>query len=118
MEEFNTIKTTDNKINKFIGRLAEDLELNIYKEYFEVEYDVHMINKALDTEKSRSLNIADIRPLIPSIIANPKLVAYLNKNNHVFKIVYHDHFITKKENFVNLTNEDSFALSWLMYLYH
>jgi hypothetical protein len=32
--------------------------------------------------------------------------------------VYHDHFITKKENFVNLTNEDSFALSWLMYLYH
>lgn len=108
----------DNKMNNIINKLPEDIRFTIYKEHFEPEYINEFIVKALDTLDSCSLNTKDIRPLIPIILSKKYLVSYLLSNNLTFKKIYNSHKINGKKYFELMNNGDSFALSWLMYLYH
>ena len=113
------IKSKSNrKLIILIKKLPEELKIKIYKEYFEVEYYNKIILQALDTNNSISLQINDIRPLIPIILSKKNLITYLNINNSIFKELYNSHKFNNKKNFVLCKKGDSFALSWLFYLYH
>jgi hypothetical protein len=110
-----------------ISKLPTDVTIYIYKEFLELDCLFQDIEWLLETKHSRRLNTIFIRPLLPKILANKRLCVYLceklvskdyNEGFRYFELVYREHKIEKKKNFVGATNGDSFALSLLMYLYH
>ena len=53
------------------------------------------------------------------VLNNKIVVKYLNKNNEIFQNIYKDHIINGNKTFGLMQDlETSFALCWLMYLYH
>ena len=77
------------------------------------------LHKAVRSDKSNQLNIEDILPFINDIILhnNTSFIQYVCNRNQEFKIV-HDGHRNDRKIFHNLDYNESFALSWLMYLYH
>jgi hypothetical protein len=117
-------KMESKKWDIFIQELPEDIIRYIYKEYIEVDLYYNTFIASLYSKNSICLNIIDIKPIIPIILSNPKLVTYCC--NHVtdryagkfFELVYITHKIKNEKNFMNLKKGYSFALSLLMFIHH
>ena len=77
------------------------------------------LHKAVRSDKSNQLNIEDILPFINDIILhnNTSFIQYVCNRNPEFKLA-HDGHRNNRKMFHNLDYNQSFALSWLMYLYH
>lgn len=106
------------EVEKMISRLPYDLVYDIHRKYVETEYIINLVESALITQNSYSLNIIDLRPLIPLILSKPYVLNYFYSNNETFKYIYDKHKIENSKHFLLLNKGDSFALSWLMCLYH
>lgn len=101
-----------------INNLPEDLKKKIYIDYFGSIYIFNkFINERLKIYESVRLNYCKIINIIPFIINNHTIIQYLLVNNSEFRNTYNDH-IDGKKNFKLMDRTNSFALSWLYYLYH
>ena len=60
-----------------IKKLPEELKKYIYEEYIEIELFYDKFKEALDSKESKSLNIVNIHPFIPLILAKPKYIKHL-----------------------------------------
>ena len=113
---------TDERAKIFINfcvRLPYDIVRKIYEEYVEPQMLHDELLLKLNLYSSTILNSYELKIFLPKIIKNDILVNYLFKNNEIFKIIYTNHFIKKKNNFVQIKCPiESMALTWLMYLYH
>lgn len=105
-------------VDQLIDRLPYDIVHQIHRNWVEPEHIINLVESALITENSYSLNIMDLRPLIPLILSKPYVFNYFYSNNKTFKHIYDSHKIENSKQFLLLNKGDSFALSWLMYLYH
>jgi len=101
-----------------IKKLPEELKKYIYAEYIETQLFYDKFKEALDSKESKSLNIVNIHPFIPLILAKPKYIKYLLVKLYCFETVYNDHKIKKQKTFLLMNNGQSFAQCILMYLYH
>lgn len=101
-----------------INNLPADLKKKIYIDYFGSIYIFNkFINKRLKMIESVKLDNCKIINIIQFIINNKTIVKYLLENNNEFRLAYNNHTDGKK--YFRLMNwTDSFALSWLYYLYH
>ena len=101
-----------------IRKLPEELKKYIYEEYIETQLFYDKFKEALDSKESQRLNIENIHPFIPLILAKPKYIQYLLLKLSCFEIIYKDHKINNKKTFLLVNNGESFAQCILMYLYH
>ena len=104
-------------LEKSIQNLHYDIIRYIYKEFIEPELYLKLFTAALKTDSSKYLRITDIRMYIPVILSKPLVVKHFHKHLLYFKEIYKSHKIDKNK-FLLLTNGDSFALYFLMHLYH
>ena len=74
--------------------------------------------KAYLSNSSQSLNIFDIRPFIPTLLAFPKLTKICILEFYDFKCVWEKEKRKNDKTFVKMTRGNSFAQSLLMYRYH
>ena len=84
--------------------LSQDLQNLIYFDYLQINI--------LNSNLCQQLNHFELSTMLKNILTHQQFVNYLKQNNRLFNdllIIYY---------FVNLELIDSFALSWLMYLYH
>ena len=107
-----------NSLEANVEKLPEELKKYIYKEYIETQLFYDKFKEALDTQESQMLNIVNIHPFIPIILAKPKYIKYLFLKLYWFNIIYNDHQIKRKKTFRLMNNGESFAQCILMYLYH
>ena len=101
-----------------IKKLPEELKKYIYEEYIETQLFYDKFKEALDSQESHHLNIVNIHPFIPLILAKPKYIKYLFLKLYCFKVIYNDHKIKKEKTFVLMNKGQSFAQCILMHLYH
>ena len=101
-----------------IKKLPEELKKYIYEEYIETQLFYDKFKEALDSEESHHLNIVNVHPFIPLILAKPKYIEYLLLKLSCFMIIYNDHKIKKEKTFRLMNKGQSFAQCILMYLYH
>ena len=68
-----------------IEKLPQELKKYIYEEYIETQLFYDNFKEALDSKESHMLNIVNIHPFIPLILAKPKYIKYLLLNLYCFK---------------------------------
>ena len=96
-----------------------ELKLTIFNEHFKYHLKYHDLNKILESTTSMKLDISLLLPYLEKNILNDKeYISFLYKINDIFEIIYTSHFINHNKYFKLMDVNESFALSWLMYLYH
>jgi hypothetical protein len=101
-----------------IKNLPYDIKKKIYYDYFETIYNYpNKVIKELNTYECIRLNIIRLQYMIPIILNHDYLIQYFLKNSNEFRNVYEGHECDKQI-FVLMDKTQSFALSWLYYLYH
>ena len=99
--------------------LPNDIKKNIFHDHFEYILKYEELKHILNSELSQKLNISLLLPYVKKYILNDKkYISFLFKNNKTFKNIYTAHYIDHNKNFILMNVNESFALSWLMYLYH
>ena len=102
--------------------LPPDIKRKIYEEYFKVsiiynkKYSILM--GVVESKECQRLNTTTLKPIVETIIAKPKFLAYVCGRNQMFSRLYKLHYIEGNKRFVLMDNLTSITLSWLMYLYH
>lgn len=97
----------------------EEIKLTIFNEHFKYQLKYEDLKQVLESETSHKLNISLLLPYVQENILNDKeYISFLIKINDIFKNIYTSHFINHKKTFILMNVNESFALSWLMYLYH
>lgn len=105
--------------NEFIANLPYDIKKYIYDEHFSYELQYKKLKNILDSIDCRTLIInEEYKNMICQILNDIHFINYLMKYDMIFKELYTKIFIHHKKNFINLNNDDDFALSWLFTLYH
>lgn len=101
------------------SEFPDELKLTIFNEHFKYNLKYDNLIQILNSETSQKLNISLLLPYIQENILNDKnYISFLIKINDTFKNIYTSHFINHKKTFILMNINESFALSWLMYLYH
>lgn len=108
----------EDELENNIKKLPEELKKYIYEEYIEIQLFYDKFKEALESYESRTLNIVNIHPFIPLILAKPKYIKHLLIKLYYFETIYNDHKIKKQKTFRLMNNGQSFAQCILMYLYH
>ena len=102
--------------------LPPDINRKIYDEYFKVsiiynkKYSILM--GVVESKECQRLNTTTLKPLVETIIAKPKFLAYVCARNQLFSRLYNSHYVEGNKIYVLMDNLNSITLSWLMYLYH
>tara|TARA_A100001015_G_scaffold129603_1_gene143760 strand:- start:5088 stop:5414 length:327 start_codon:yes stop_codon:yes gene_type:complete len=101
------------------SKFPDELKLTIFNEHFKYKLKYNDLTQILNSELSQKLNISLLLPYVQENILNDKeYISFLLKINNVFKNIYTQHYINHQKNFILMNVNESFALSWLMYLYH
>ena len=101
-----------------IKRLPDETRTYIFKAYLETDLYSLLYDRLVKSAKSCSLNISDLRPFIPYILAKTEICVYISEKCFGFRSSYREHKVINKKMFRHLKRGDSFTLSILMYLYH
>ena len=112
-------------MDRFMNRLPYDIVWYIYKEFIEVEQLYILFQERMNTRTSVRLDVEDIRPLLPRVLANPMAVRYFSERMLLgtskfpfFKEIYEKTKTQDKRDFPLMKKGNSFCLSLLMYKYH
>lgn len=101
------------------NKLPIDIKNTIFYDHFKYNLMYEELKHILNSELSQKLNISLLLPYINKfVLNNKKYISFLLKNNEIFKNIYTTHYIDHNKNFILMNVNESFALSWLMYLYH
>jgi len=76
------------ELTKRIENLPDDVKKYIYHAFLKDEIHYRKFRRLLETQRSRTMDICDIRPLIPNILSQPGVVHLLRKNIPQFDYVY------------------------------
>ncbi len=102
----------------YIYDLPFDIRKKIFLNYFQSEFRYKKIEKILSMPESIALDYRYLTKHIPDILASKTMINYLQKRDNIFPKIYEKSVINGEKNFVLLNPDQSFALTWLMYLYH
>jgi hypothetical protein len=105
-------------VNTLITSLPNDIIKMIYNDHFSLEALNNNLQRILESEDACKLRYDELALEVPKILENKEFVNYLLERNIIFKKLYDTHIIQNKNMFVLMNRDNSFALSWLMYLYH
>lgn len=101
------------------SNFPDELKLTIFNEHFKYHLKYHDLNEILESTTSMKLDISLLLPYVEKNILNDKeYISFLFKINDIFEIIYTSHFINHNKYFKLMSVNESFAHSWLMYLYH
>jgi hypothetical protein len=70
------------------------------------------------SNESMSCNHRKLLKIVEIFIENERFIKFVREKNKIFSDIYHEHYILNKKSFICKKINESFALSWLMYLYH
>lgn len=109
-------------MEKSISLLPDEIKLKIYNDYFHPKHKFKEIINVLKTSECQHLYYKILMPHIKYMFLNDKiLLHYMIKHgdNYNFNIVYENNVIKKKKMYTLFDDKfNSFALEWLMYVYH
>lgn len=101
------------------SEFPDELKLTIFNDHFKYNLKYNDLTQILNSDTCQKLDIKLLLPYIQKNILNDQeYISFLLKINNVFKNIYTQHYINHKKNFKLMNVNESFALSWLMYLYH
>jgi len=105
-------------IIKNINNLPHSLQLDICNNFLVSKKLYNELMKEIESYRCMILDYEELAKIIKNILENNLIVNYLCKNNKIFNNIYTDHIVNNNKQFEKMSNINSFALSWLMYLYH
>lgn len=100
------------------NRLPDDILKKIYYDYLETPILFSVFKTKLETKECESIEYTGLAKLVPFLLRKPALISYMRKQYYGFDAVYRSHVILGEKCFVLMDFENSFACSWLMYMYH
>jgi len=100
------------------NRLPDDILKKIFYDYLEVPILFSVFKTKLETNECKSIEYTGLARLIPLILRKPALISYMRKQYYGFDAVYRSHVILGEKGYVLMNFDNSFACSWLMYMYH
>lgn len=125
-----------NNFDKNLYLIQNDVKKNIYLDYFYLN-EPELISKKLcdslleelNSYECKKINIEKLVPILEKVLENEFAIKYMynnycyhdkysGKNYNYFEILYDKIIIKKEKNYVNLTEINDFAFSWLFNLYH
>jgi len=99
-------------------RLPDDILKKIYYDYLEIPILFSVFKTKLETEECKRIEYGGLGNLVPFILRKPALVVYMRKQYYGFDAVYRSHVMSGEKCCSMMNFKDSFACSWLMYMYH
>lgn len=105
-------------VNKLIESLPNDVNKMIYNDHFSLDALNNNLQRILKSDDACRLKYNELALEVPKILENKEFVNYLLERNIIFRKLYDTHIIQNKNMFVLMDRDNSFAASWLMYLYH
>jgi hypothetical protein len=107
-------------IEKMKRRLPDDVLRKIYDNYFSPEQICNKLQSLLVSKECCSLYYFELGEYLENVVfKEPLAVNKLKKENPLFLQIYHEEIVLDRRHFVKFENKyQSFALAWLMYLYH
>jgi hypothetical protein len=100
------------------NRLPDDILKKIYYDYLEIPILFSVFKTKLETEECKRIEYKGLARLIPFLLRKPALISYMRKQYYDFDAVYRSHVILGEKGCLLMDFENSFACSWLMYMYH
>jgi hypothetical protein len=101
-----------------IHNLLPEIKHKIYLDHFKFDFYYDDLNKILNHETSKKLNIILLSEYVQKYIHNNnEYIKYLQKN-HIFATIYDDHYVNNDKYFIKMNTHNSLCTSWLFYLYH
>lgn len=101
------------------SEFPDELKLTIFNDHFKYNLKYNDLIQILNSDTCQKLDIRLLLSYVQENILNDQeYISYLLKINNVFKNIYTQHYINHQKNFKLMNVNESFALSWLMYLYH
>ena len=97
------------------SEFPDELKLTIFNDHFKYNLKYNDLTQILNSDTCQKLVLPYIQK---NILNDQEYISFLLKINNVFKNIYTQHYINHKKNFKLMNVNESFALSWLMYLYH
>lgn len=106
--------------NSIINHLPDNIQKYIYFEYVKPDLILTELKNILNSKSSQNLDTKLLYNFLKKFILNDKqIIKYLLDNDKVFELIYKEHIINDIKRFKNFNDKyESFALCWLMYLYH
>lgn len=118
--DLNTQPKTKMDLEKVNRTLPDDILRTIYDNYLSPQLVCDKLQIILQSKESRNLNHFPLSCYLEKVVFKDSLVIEkLKRENPLFLNIYLKEVEENNRHFVNFKNKyDSFALSWLLYLYH
>ena len=102
-----------------IHNLLPEIKHKIYLDHFKFDFYYNDLNKILNHDISKRLNITLLSEYVQIYIYNNnEYIKYLQKKNHIFTDIYDDHYVKNDKYFIKMNSHNSFCTSWLFHLHH
>jgi hypothetical protein len=109
------------QLENIATQLPYDILHKIYKDHFSPETVVisHLM-KMIESKECQDLHYFELGDYLEkSVLPNPVVVKKLQKENPLFAQLYQEEIVRGKKHFARFESTYySFALAWLMFLYH
>jgi hypothetical protein len=107
-------------LEKLNRTLPDDVLRNIYDNYLSPQSVYDKLQIILKSKESINLNYFPLSEYLEKVVfREPLVIEKLKIENPLFLLIYVQEIVQNTRTFTNLKNKyDSFALSWLMFLYH
>jgi hypothetical protein len=117
IEDIEVLTLDCEKVNR---TLPDDILRSIYDNYLSPQLVYDKLQNLLKSKESQSLNHFPLGEYLEKVVfKEPLVVEKLKKEDSLFLFIYKTEINQNNRTFVKFTNKyQSFALSWLMYLYH
>jgi len=111
------VKLDWEKVNR---TLPDNILRTIYDNYLSPDSVCNKLQTILESEESRRLNYFPLSEYLETVVLKePLVVEKLKKTNPLFLFIYKKEISQNSRTFTKFSNKyNSFALSWLMHLYH
>jgi hypothetical protein len=107
-------------LEKINQTLPDDILRTIYDNYLSPQLVYDKLQLILKSKESRNLNHFPLSEYLEKVIfKEPLVIEKLKMEDPLFLLIYSKEFVENSRTFKKFSNKyDSFALSWLMHLYH
>jgi hypothetical protein len=117
IEDIQVLTLDCEKVNR---TLPDDILRSIYDNYLSPQLVYDKLQNILKSKESQSLNCYPLGEYLENVVfKEPLVIEKLKKEDSLFLFIYRTEIGQNIRTFVKFTNKyQSFALTWLMHLYH
>ena len=117
IEDIQVLTLDCEKVNR---TLPDDILRSIYDNYLSPQLVFDKLQNILKSKESQSLNYYPLGEYLENVVfKEPLVIEKLKKEDSLFLFIYRTEIGQNIRTFVKFTNKyQSFALTWLMHLYH